>query len=61
MIKNPIIASNGITYERSSLESYLKNHQKLPDSDTIISDIDDEMENWFVDDDLIQEMNKITG
>ena len=61
VMKDPIIASNGITYERSALKSYLKQHHQMPDSDAILSDIDDEMENWFVDDDIIQAMNKRIG
>ena len=59
LMKDPIIASNGITYERVALQSYLKQYKKLPDSDTIISDIEEEMENWFVDDQLTAQIKKI--
>ena len=59
VMKDPVIASNGITYERSALESYLKQHAKLPDDDLIVDDVDQELDNLFVDDDLKEEIDKL--
>ena len=58
-MRDPISAANGTTYQRSALQSYLKQYAKLPYSDQIISDTDRETENWFVDDDLKAEINTI--
>ena len=59
LMKDPVIASDGVTYERSALEEYLRKHHKLPGDDMIIDDIDQEMENLFVDDDLKEEIDKL--
>ena len=53
------LVTDGTTYERSALESYLRKYKKFPNSHVVIKDIEQEMENWFVDDDLKEEIDKL--
>ena len=56
VMRDPVIASDGVTYERSALAVYVRKHHKLPHDDMIIDDIDQEIQDLFVDENLKQEI-----